>query len=272
MSVIQEHPAWLWGWPHLLSDGYYKLFLWGKPTDVQSLPFHSVQNRVWEWVELYLQYHSVPSWHEQTTFIITEHMQNSMWSTWPFKLLDCCNTTGDELFYPCKSYLQCMRILPSNSGATDSWKPAFAQSSAFSCVHCSALCPRRSAQTYTNRTWKQDLVLKLCTYNNMNYSSSLKKYVKIIWLLIKGNLSTQYPNETNVLTKRLTCFEFLSQFLLQVFRQSLLLPPSLCSQNIVSQLTRPNKPFNMFRLSFTIPSSGCFDKLPYFLRHCIPRT
>ena len=57
-----------------------------------------------------------------------------------------------------------------------------------------------------------------------------------------------------------------------VFRQALLLSPSLYSQIIAFQLTRPNKPFNVYRRSFAFPSSGCFVKLSYILRHCFPRT
>ena len=41
----------------------------------------------------------MPSWHGQSTFIIMEHMQLSMCSTLPFKLVDCCNTVGDELCF-----------------------------------------------------------------------------------------------------------------------------------------------------------------------------
>jgi hypothetical protein len=72
----------------------------------------------------------------------------------------------------------------------------------------------------------------------------------------------------------LTCFDFLSQFHPHGVSTSCVTSSVIefPEHSIRNKLTSPNRPFKMFRLSFPIPSSRCFNKLCYFPRHWIPRT
>jgi hypothetical protein len=96
----------------------------------------------------------MPSWHGQTTFTITEHIQLSMRSILPFKLIDCCNTIGDEFCFTNVNY---------TFGTFQNWCSMFVEAS-FRPVKCFFIRPLLCivSQAFSTNLRKPNMKTGIC--------------------------------------------------------------------------------------------------------------